>query len=175
MRIRTAAASTLTAAALGIGLTAAPAEAAFRTNIEIDLADGFCLDVPNSNFSNGVTVQEWTCNHTNAQKWNLVFQGSHYFQIQSAAAPSLCLNNWSSGGAKGDYIKLYSCSSGDSLFNEVGPEGGWNNYFEFQPKNASANCVTAWGGSAQGHQMRLDSCSRNWNNLFDLYDLVYSD
>lgn len=174
MRIRNGVMATLAAAALGIVLTAAPAQAADRYNIEVDLADGYCLDVPNSNFSNGVTVQEWTCNHTNAQKWNVVYVSSQYFQVQVAAKPGLCLNNWSSGGAKGDYIKLYSCSSTDSWFNQVG--SGWNDYFQFQPKAAAANCVTSWGGSGQGRQMRLDACSnRGYNSYFDLWNLVTSE
>jgi streptogrisin C len=31
-----------------------------------------CLDVPNSNFSDGVLVQMWTCNNSGAQKWEAV-------------------------------------------------------------------------------------------------------
>jgi streptogrisin C len=30
-----------------------------------------CVDVPNSNFSDGVPLQTWTCNGTNAQAWTL--------------------------------------------------------------------------------------------------------
>ncbi|WP_328457158.1 ricin-type beta-trefoil lectin domain protein [Streptomyces sp. NBC_00386] len=166
--------ATIAAAALGTVVLSVPAQAANRSNIEIDLADAKCLDVPNSDFSSGVPVQEWTCNHTSAQKWNVVYVSSQYFQVQVAAKPSLCLNNWSSGGAKGDEIKLYSCASTDSWFNQVG--SGWNNYFQFQPKNASANCVTAWGGTAPGNKMRLDSCSNgSYNTYFDLFNLVFSE
>ncbi|MGW8767034.1 RICIN domain-containing protein [Streptomyces sp. NPDC055815] len=177
MRTRTAAfaMATLAAAALGSFATAAPAQAADRYNIEIDLADGKCLDVPESNFSNGVDVQEWSCNGTNAQRWDVVYVSGQYFQVRVHAKPGLCLNNWNSGGAKSDPIKLYPCnSSTDSWFNQVG--SGWNNYFQFQPKNAASTCVTAWGGTAQGARMKLDTCSNNsYGSYFDLWNIVHSE
>ncbi|MGW4701477.1 RICIN domain-containing protein [Streptomyces sp. NPDC004285] len=177
MRLRTTALAmtTVAAAALGTFATAGPAQAADFYNIEIDLADGKCLDVPNANFSNGVDVQEWSCNGTNAQRWDVVYVSSQYFQVRVHANPSLCLNNWNSRGTKGDPIKLYACnSSTDSWFNQVG--SGWNDYFQFQPKNASSTCVTAWGGTAQGAKMKLDTCdNRSYGSYFDLWSIVHSE
>ena len=34
--------------------------------------NGKCVDVPNSNFSDGVPLQMWVCNNTGAQKWTFV-------------------------------------------------------------------------------------------------------
>jgi len=34
--------------------------------------NGLCIDVPNSNFSDGVPLQMWQCNGTGAQKWTFV-------------------------------------------------------------------------------------------------------
>jgi streptogrisin C len=34
--------------------------------------NGRCVDVPNSNFSDGVQLQMWDCNNTGAQKWTFV-------------------------------------------------------------------------------------------------------
>ncbi|WP_245664873.1 ricin-type beta-trefoil lectin domain protein [Actinoplanes subtropicus] len=34
--------------------------------------NGLCIDVPNSNFSDGVPLQMWECNNTGAQKWTFV-------------------------------------------------------------------------------------------------------
>jgi len=34
--------------------------------------NGLCIDVPNSNFSDGVPLQMWECNGTGAQKWTFV-------------------------------------------------------------------------------------------------------
>ena len=177
MRIRTVAAAMtmVAAAALGSFATAAPAQAADRYNIEIDLADGKCLDVPNSDFRDRAEVQEWSCNGTTAQRWDVVYVSSKYFQVRAHANPSLCLNNWNGKGAKGDPIMLHPCNtSDDSWFNQVG--SGWNDYFQFQPIDAASTCVTAWGGTAQGAKMRLDTCSNNsYGSYFDLWNIVHSE
>lgn len=141
-----------------------------RYNISINIADAFCLDIPNSNPYNGHVVQQWTCNDSNAQKWNVLDSGSHYFKVQSAAWPQFCLNNWSGGGAQGDYIKLDNCDSVDSNFNTVGADFG--NYWQFQPMKASANCLNMYGGQAPGAVMRLFPCSDTGpNSRFRLYPI----
>lgn len=168
MRKRIAAIITAAASVVGLGLAAGPAQATDMYGISINIADGFCLDIPNSSPSNGQVVQQYWCNGTNAQKWNVFSVGSHYFKIQSAAWPGYCLNNWSSGGATGDYIKLYNCDSTDDLFNTVGTNE--SNYEQFQPKNASSTCANMWGGQAVGSVMRLYPCSDTGPNAkFRLY------
>lgn len=157
MRKRTAAAITAAAAILGTFLTAGQAQAAVRYSETIYISDSLCLDIPNSNPYYGQVVQQWSCNGTNAQLWNVIDVGSHYFMIQSAAWPDYCLNNWSGGGATGDYIKLYNCNSQDDNFNTVGAAFG--NYWAFQPMAASSNCVNMWGGQAEGNVMRLYQCT----------------
>ncbi|GIF17982.1 streptogrisin C [Actinoplanes tereljensis] len=42
------------------------------TNSLISDWNGKCVDVPNSNFSDGVALQTWGCNGTGAQKWTFV-------------------------------------------------------------------------------------------------------
>lgn len=37
---------------------------------------GLCLDVENGSQSNGVKVQQWGCNNTGAQQWEIVYVGS---------------------------------------------------------------------------------------------------
>ncbi|MFD7540221.1 RICIN domain-containing protein [Streptomyces sp. NPDC059819] len=166
MRIRTAvvASAAATAAALGTLATAAPAQAASKYNVTINIADGYCLDIPNSNAFNGQVVQQWPCNGTNAQQWNIVDFGASHFKIQSAASPSFCLNNWSGGNTTGDYIKLFNnCDSADAAFNTVGNDGG-GNYIRFQPMKATSACVNMWGGQAQGAVARLYPCTDDGPN-----------
>lgn len=136
--------------------------------IAIHISDGLCLDIPNGNAYNGQVVQQYWCNSTPAQQWDVFSYGSHYFKIRSATWPDYCLNNWSSGGATGDYIKLYNCDSNDALFNVVGPAP--SNYEQFQPMNASSTCANMWGGQAVGNVMRLYSCGDTGpNSQFRLY------
>ncbi|MEV7413817.1 RICIN domain-containing protein [Streptomyces sp. NPDC089919] len=164
MRIRSAAvAAAAAASALGTLLVATPAQAVDTYNVTINIADGYCLDIPNSHAVSNQVVQQWPCNGTDAQRWNILDFGASHFKIQSAAWPNYCLNNWSSGNTTGDYIKLYNCSSADSAFNTIGTDGG-SNYIRFQPMRATSNCVNMWGGQVQGAVARLYPCSDDGPN-----------
>ncbi|MFB8183423.1 RICIN domain-containing protein [Streptomyces sp. NPDC055966] len=157
MRKRIAAITTAAATVVGLGLAASPAQAVDRYNFSINIADGLCLDILHSSPSTGATVQQWWCNGTDAQQWNVLDAGSHYFKIQSASWPQYCLNNWNGGGAAGGPVKLYNCDSTDDLFNTVGADP--SNYEQFQPKAASSTCENMSGGQDLGNIMRLAPCS----------------
>ncbi|MBU2662733.1 ricin-type beta-trefoil lectin domain protein [Actinoplanes bogorensis] len=62
-----------------------------------------CLDVPNSNFSDGVRVQMWNCNNTAAQKWNFV-NGT----LQTSN--NKCLDVAWGSTANGAVIQIVNCS-----------------------------------------------------------------
>ncbi|MFJ5553317.1 RICIN domain-containing protein [Streptomyces sp. NPDC093225] len=171
MRKRLAALVTAAAAVAGLAFAASPAQAADRHGIQIDNPDGYCLDVPNSNFTPGTPLQAWTCNRTDAQKWNLIHVGSHYIKIQSTAHPDLCINNQYGRDHTGDRILIYYCSNSDSFFNTVGVD--WNDYWQFQPSASSVNCLNYAGGSHQGAWLIQYPCSdRDRNSLFDLWDVA---
>ena len=174
MRRKLAAIFTTATAVAGLGLVAAgPAQAADRANIEITIGNGLCLDVPNSQAYSGQYVQQWYCNGTGAQKWNVIHDGSWYFKIQSTLNPALCLNNWEHTAASGGHIKLYDCndSTGDSLFNTKGVENS-NGFWKFQPKLAVTTCVNVWGGDQVGNVARLFDCNNEKSNSrFDIWNV----
>lgn len=62
-----------------------------------------CLDVPNSNFADGVRVQMWTCNGTGAQRWNFV-NGT----LQTSN--NKCLDVAWGSTANGAVIQIVTCS-----------------------------------------------------------------
>ncbi|MFF5079350.1 ricin-type beta-trefoil lectin domain protein [Actinoplanes sp. NPDC000266] len=62
-----------------------------------------CVDVPNSNFSDGVPVQMWGCNGTGAQKWNFV-NGT----LQTSN--NKCLDVAWGSTANGAVIQIANCS-----------------------------------------------------------------
>ncbi|WP_033343277.1 beta-1,3-glucanase family protein [Catenuloplanes japonicus] len=64
--------------------------------------NGKCIDVPNSNFSDGVQLQTWTCNNTNAQKW--AFSGS------TLQAGGKCMDVAGGNPAGGTVIQLANCN-----------------------------------------------------------------
>lgn len=173
MRKRIAAVVTAIVAFAGLGLAAGPAQAADRYGIEINIGNGLCLDIPNNDAHSGQAVQQYYCNGSNAQDWNVIHVGSTYFKIQSNSHRAYCLNNWESTGATGNNIKLYTCDSGgdDFLFNKVGDGTSLYQFFQFQPKAAGANCVNMWGGDQLHAVARLYPCSDNQtNSYFDLWD-----
>ncbi|MCO8270583.1 ricin-type beta-trefoil lectin domain protein [Actinoplanes sp. TRM 88003] len=65
--------------------------------------NGKCLDVPNSNFSDGVRVQMWNCNGTAAQRWNFV-NGT----LQTSN--NKCLDVAWGSTANGAAIQIVNCS-----------------------------------------------------------------
>jgi hypothetical protein len=42
---------------------------------------GLCLDIPTSSTTNGVQLQQWQCNGTNAQRFDIISVGGGYFRI----------------------------------------------------------------------------------------------
>ncbi|MFD9791515.1 RICIN domain-containing protein [Streptomyces sp. NPDC059070] len=165
MRIRSSAVAAFAlAASLGTLLTTAPAQAAPKPDVTINIADGYCLDIPNGDVFNGQVVQQWPCNGSNAQRWNILDAGASHFKIQSVASPDYCLNNWSGNNNTGNYIKLFkNCDSADAAFNTIGNDGG-SNYIRFQPMHATSNCVNMWGGQTQGAVARLYPCKEDAPN-----------
>ncbi|SCL74074.1 ricin-type beta-trefoil lectin domain protein [Micromonospora peucetia] len=62
-----------------------------------------CIDVPNSNFSDGIPLQTWTCNGTNAQAWS--FTGGT-LRTQN----NMCVDVAWGSTANGATIQIATCS-----------------------------------------------------------------
>jgi streptogrisin C len=54
------------------GLTLTTSGGGSSTSSLVSDWNGTCIDVPNSNFSDGVPLQMWGCNGSGAQKWTFV-------------------------------------------------------------------------------------------------------
>ncbi|MFI9366838.1 RICIN domain-containing protein [Kitasatospora sp. NPDC053057] len=147
---RTAAIALSTAALLAGGLATATTASANTGwgSIQFD-APGLngatsCYDVPNANAYSGAQVQNWGCNGTDAQQWQLEYVDSYHFKVHSGLNYNLCLNNWEGGDTRGNHVKLYSCGSNDSVWNWVSFSNG---DVGLQPKISSDNCADAGVGS----------------------------
>lgn len=64
--------------------------------------NGKCIDVPNSNFSDGVPLQMWDCNNTGAQKWTFV--------NGTVQAGGKCMDVAWASTANGAAIQLANCN-----------------------------------------------------------------
>ena len=62
-----------------------------------------CIDVPSSNFSDGVVLQAWVCNGTNAQKWT--FSGGAL-----TSQNGKCMDVAAGSTANGAVVQLYTCN-----------------------------------------------------------------
>ncbi|WP_041792320.1 ricin-type beta-trefoil lectin domain protein [Stigmatella aurantiaca] len=65
--------------------------------------NGKCIDVPNSNFSDGVQVQMWDCNGTNAQKFT--------FDGRKLRIADKCLDVAGASTANGTPIQIANCNT----------------------------------------------------------------
>lgn len=84
----------------GGGSTPPPPPAATRF---VSDWNGKCIDVPNSNFADGVPLQAWTCNGTGAQAWNV---SGNTIRTQN----NLCMDVAWGSTANGAVIQLATCS-----------------------------------------------------------------
>jgi hypothetical protein len=94
--------------------------------------NGKCIDVPSSNFSDGVQLQVWTCNGTGAQNWTAT---GGTMQIQNK-----CMDIASGSTANNAVVQLWTCNgtgaqrftlnaAGDLVNAQSGrcvDIGGWN-------------------------------------------------
>ncbi|RPF20078.1 ricin-type beta-trefoil lectin domain protein [Myceligenerans xiligouense] len=65
--------------------------------------EGKCIDVPNSNFTDGVPLQIWTCNGTAAQRWTFHSDGT-------VRAGGLCMDLAWGDPANGTTVQIVNCS-----------------------------------------------------------------
>lgn len=159
MNKRTAAVGAAAASLVALAGALSTAQAMPTTyNVALRMGTGMCLDIPNNEAYEGKQVQQWGCNGTDAQKWNLITMGSQYFEIQSASHPKMCLNNWNGHDNLRDPIALHACASGS-------PDNLWNVYnneaanVQFQPKAARYNCLDMQGGTNWGDKAILWTCT----------------
>jgi streptogrisin C len=89
---------------LGVyGLSLTTSGGGSSTSAVLSNLNSKCIDVPNSNFSDGVLVQMWTCNQTNAQRWTFV---NGTLQTQN----NKCLDVAWGSTANGAAIQIVGCS-----------------------------------------------------------------
>ncbi|WP_306209943.1 ricin-type beta-trefoil lectin domain protein [Actinoplanes sp. RD1] len=89
---------------LGVyGLSLTTSGGGSSTSAVVSNLNSKCIDVPNSNFSDGVLVQMWGCNQTNAQRWTFV---NGTLQTQN----NKCLDVAWGSTANGAAIQIVGCS-----------------------------------------------------------------
>lgn len=109
-----------------------------------------CIDVPNSNFSDGVPVQMWGCNGTAAQKWNFV-NGT----LQTSN--NKCLDVAWGSTANGAVIQIANCSGNAAQQFVLSAAGDLVN-----PQANKCVDIDAWNGN-DGARLILWDCTGGGN------------
>ncbi|MFP2923864.1 ricin-type beta-trefoil lectin domain protein [Pyxidicoccus sp. 3LG] len=115
--------------------------------------NGKCLDVPNSNFSDGVRVQMWDCNGTNAQQWTI---DGRKFRIGGK-----CLDVAGASTANGTPIQIANCSTNPAQDFVVSAAGDLVSYL-------ANKCVDIEGFNPNsGAKLILYECTGASNQKWD--------
>ncbi|WDZ83934.1 ricin-type beta-trefoil lectin domain protein [Micromonospora cathayae] len=109
-----------------------------------------CLDVPNSNFSDGVLVQMWGCNGTGAQRWTFV-NGT----LQTAN--NKCLDVAWGSTANGANIQIVTCSGNPAQQFVLSAAGDLVN-----PQANKCVDIRDWNGN-DGARLQLWECGGTLN------------
>lgn len=115
---------------------------------------GLCLDVNGGSTSNGARVQQWDCNNTNAQKWEIVYAGGgprfngqagNYYFIKNVGSGK-CLDVIGASRSNGAGVTQWDCHGGTNqrwlLYNHI----SWNFKVTLVNQN-SGKCLDVLGWS----------------------------
>ncbi len=162
-------ATTLAAAAL-CALAAAPASAAPAVNTPytfVSAGSGKCVDAASAGTANGTAVQQYACNSSTAQQWQLkTAADSGYYVIVNAngSQPAIDVD----GPSTADGAKIHLWSNGGWASQEWQPvqEAGGN--YHFVNRN-SGKCLDVPGAStADGVQLDQYTCNGTGAQAFTL-------
>ncbi|MFJ3581982.1 PQQ-dependent sugar dehydrogenase [Streptomyces sp. NPDC090127] len=122
---------------------------------EVKGVNGKCLDVADGASADGTQVQLWTCNASNAQKWNRPGDGT-------VRALGKCLDVSGGAGADGTKIQLWTCN-GTAAQN-------WQPQSDGTVRNPqSGKCLDAEGGTwNDGTRVHLWTCHTGPNQKWTL-------
>jgi streptogrisin C len=112
--------------------------------------NGKCVDVPNSNFSDGVQLQMWDCNGSGAQKWNFV-NGT----LQTSN--NKCMDVAWGSTADGAVVQIANCSGNAAQQWVLSAAGDLVN-----PQANKCLDITGWNGNS-GALMELWTCTGGAN------------
>jgi hypothetical protein len=125
---------------------------------------GSCLDARSGGTADGTQLQEWSCNGTGAQSFELVDDGAGGFYVVNTQAQR-CVDVQSSGTANGTKIQLWDCNHTTAQTFTVRDAGG--GFVSFVNTN-SGKCLDVQADNpADGTIVQLYDCNgtnaQRWN------------
>jgi len=119
--------------------------------VHVDLASG-CMDDAGNSSANGAKVQIWACNGGPSQNWTFQPNGNPG-GTGTLTINGKCLDIYNRGTASRTPVQLYTCNSGSNQQWLIDGSGG-----ELYNPN-SGKCLTDPGGTTNGTQLWIDTCS----------------
>jgi beta-glucanase (GH16 family) len=125
---------------------------------------GSCMDARYGGTSDGTQIQEWSCNGTGAQSYELVDAGGGAFNIVNTQA-NRCVDVQAAGTANGTKVQLYDCN-GTGAQRFVTQDAG--NGFVFFVNTNSNKCLDVQADDPNdGTVVQLYDCNgtnaQRWN------------
>lgn len=77
--------------------------------LRLGTGQGLCVDVQGASREDGAPVQQYTCNGTPAQRWNLINIQNDVFELRSEASGK-CLDVRGASAANGAAVQQYTCN-----------------------------------------------------------------
>jgi hypothetical protein len=117
---------------------------------------GKCLDVAGAGSADGTNIQEWTCNGTGAQTFQVQDAGGGNVRIVNTNSGK-CVDITGAGTADGTNVQLFACNGGANQTFALQDAGGGT----VAIVNPSSNkCVdVAQSGTADGTNVQLWTCN----------------
>ncbi|RDG39704.1 serine/threonine protein kinase [Streptomyces corynorhini] len=114
-----------------------------------------CVHIANSDPQDGTVLQMWTCNGTDAQRWQATDEG----QLKALGK---CMDVEWSGTQNGTPVRLWECNGSDAQKWEPQPDGALRN-------TGSGRCLDIpQGNTENGTELALWDCLGNPNQFWRL-------
>jgi hypothetical protein len=119
-------------------------------------ASGKCLDIAAAGTANGTNIQQWTCNGTPAQRFELQKLTANSYRLVDALARK-CVDVNRSGAVDGTNIQLWACNGSGAQSFRIEDVG--NGYSQLVNTNSN-KCVDVAGSQlADGTNVQLWTCN----------------
>ncbi|MGL1934463.1 MAG: RICIN domain-containing protein [Fibrobacterales bacterium] len=126
-----------------------------------------CVDVVNGSQNEAANVQQFTCNNTNAQRWEFTDLGNDEYQVKNVNSGRVLDVAW--GGVDANVQQWQYVSTGPSQKWTVEYTG--NGTYALIPQSKTTECLTIAGGSEHaGANVEAHHCNKDGSQRFELID-----
>jgi hypothetical protein len=144
----------------GMMLAAASSVSAQFTNGPYKVVNknsGKCVDAANAGTANGTAVQQYTCNSTNAQVWQLVATDSGYYTVATSSATGQVWDVSGAGTTDGTIVQLWTYGVGaNQQWKPVAEAGG---YYHWVARHDGKCLDVPNASTAEGVHLQQYTCN----------------